>query len=691
MYLKKLIIKNYRKFGENENEVNFTDASFYIHQGIGDEETDSNIATTTTLIVGKNNSGKSTITSILDKIVNKPSSFGAFDFNVKYLKENLYMLKENPDEYKAPMIAVKIIIGLDDESEDLVTNYIPFMSLDALENQEIEITVKYQVNESQILKRALLKVLSDYDGYDDAIIFSKYASAINENKFSINYFDVNDEKVVGFKINELIELKPINAITVSNENSLSNAFCKIIEYRYKETIAGEKELELDKEILEINSKLNDVIKEEHSDEINQSFSKIISSDKLNILLSSDLSFSRLFKDLIKYEYIDGDNIIPENQFGLGYTNLVTIIAKLIDYMEQYGDAAFNSKINLVSIEEPETYMHPQMQEVFINNINDAIEFLLESRDKKINTQLIITTHSSHILNSKIHSGNSFDNINYIVSKGGYSNAVVLNDDKVNPSSEGEIEDLKFLKKHIKFKASDLFFADAVIFVEGITEETFLKNYIERDNELSKYYITIFNIDGAHGLVYHNLIKLLKIPCLVITDLDIQRTEIEKREAKSNTFRQVTSLNNRITTNKTIRAYNNKSKEDKKGRKLYDFPIRFEFDNLFIAYQTEVNGFYPTSFEESLILSNYDNTVLNNALFMTKPRIYKNIVGKDSDFEKLKENSYKLQVKLSTSKSDFANNLLYSIINKREEDNDLSVPDYIKYGLEWLITKVKGDM
>ena len=35
------------------------------------------------------------------------------------------------------------------------------------------------------------------------------------------------------------------------------------------------------------------------------------------------------RDLIKYEYIEDDANIPENQFGLGYTNLVMIIACLL--------------------------------------------------------------------------------------------------------------------------------------------------------------------------------------------------------------------------------------------------------------------------------------------------------------------------------------------------------------------------
>ena len=88
--------------------------------------------------------------------------------------------------------------------------------------------------------------------------------------------------------------------------------------------------------------------------------------------------------------IEDNTNIPEDQFGLGYTNLVMIIATIMDYMERYPDSSFNSKINLISIEEPETFMHPQMQELFIKNINEAIRVLLSSKDKDVNSQIIIT-------------------------------------------------------------------------------------------------------------------------------------------------------------------------------------------------------------------------------------------------------------------------------------------------------------
>ena len=105
-------------------------------------------------------------------------------------------------------------------------------------------------------------------------------------------------------------------------------------------------------------------------------------------------------------------------------------------------------------------------------------------------------------------------------------------------------------------------------MEGITEETLLRYYLDSETQLNKFYISIFNIDGAHGLVYHELIKLLKVPALVITDLDIKRTDNEKVD-----FIQINSLDKKTTTNATIKHYN----PDKEL--LTNLPVTLLIENL----------------------------------------------------------------------------------------------------------------
>ena len=234
----------------------------------------------------------------------------------------------------------------------------------------------------------------------------------------------------------------------------------------------------------------------------------------------------------------------------------------------------------------------------------------------------------------------------------------------------------------------MFFADAVIFVEGVTEETLLSFYIDNNDSLNKYYITIFNINGAHGLVYHDLIKLLKIPTLVITDLDIERTEDEKKaekpkkeDNKEPEYLQRTSLDNRTTTNATIEKY-------KTNKNISDIPVHFEDENLYITFQSQkTEGYYATSFEEAFILQNYNDDILNTVLQKIKPNIYKEIVDSPENRKKLTDNSYKLQKKLSNSKSDFANELLYHLSIEDDITKHPTLPSYINNALEWLKTQL----
>ena len=116
---------------------------------------------------------------------------------------------------------------------------------------------------------------------------------------------------------------------------------------------------------------------------------------------------------------------------------------------------------------------------------------------------------------------------------------------------------------------------------------------------------------------------------------------------------------------------------------------FEDKNIYVVFQLEaVEGYYATSFEEAFILANYKNDILNTVLENLKPRIYEGIVGNEKDKEKLKEASYELQRKLSKSKSDFSNELLYEIIVSDESKDIPELTKYIKDGFIWLKSAVK---
>lgn len=638
------------------------------------------VASDTTLIIGKNNAGKTTIITALDNLINHSNAFGANDFNYRYLQEYLAGYDICNPPLWAPYIEFVLTIGLEEDSNDRISNLIPFMLVEDIEDSELDICIRYEV-EDFVYFQSEMKDL--YSEGKDKNAFSKFINLLHSTDYVLKYYDKNMNKIdVDFKLSNLMELQCVKANHLKNDHCLTDAFNNIINYRYDHIFQKEKK-KVTKELEKINHELTENITKNHTDVIRSVLKKLISMERMGVDLSADITFDKLMKDLIKYEYIEDDANIPENQFGLGYTNLVMIIAAIMDYMERYPESSFNSKINLISIEEPETFMHPQMQELFIKNINEAIRVLLFSKNKDVNSQIIITTHSSHILNSKIHSNNTFNNICYLYEDKRNAAVTNLNNKKVMPNKDEDekSEAFKFMKKHIKYKISELFFSDAAIFVEGFAEDMIIPYYIEKREGLRKHYISIFNINGAHGFLYKRLIEALGIPVLIITDLDIQRNEESgetdgQEEGKEKVYKQISCLDNKKTTNATI--IDIYEKED-----ISAIPIHIEKGNLYLTYQGEINGYYATSFEEAFILTNYDNEITNELLKELKPNIYKSIVGKKVEYEKNKENSYKWQMKLGKCKGEFASKLLYKVVNEELEERIPRLPEYISDGLDWI--------
>ena len=666
MYFKSLKIYNFRKFRTTENVIELADAESYEKRRQNVSE-DVNVASTVTLVVGKNNAGKTTIIQALDKLINRNDKFGIKDFNIDYLKE-IAQKYQVGDFSILPSIGFEVVIGLDKGKDDYVTNVIPFLTIGGVEAAQVTISIKFELAEKEAFISAVKTIFGKKKKNFNAL---HELSSIIEDKillFKLNYYNAKGKIVEKFRLNQLVEFVPILVTNIESGNALSSAFNRIVKYRYENTFSADKE-KIEGDLDLINEKLTQNIDATHTKDINKSLEKIISGNSVQVNLCADITFKKLMENLIRYEYVEGDKNIPENQFGLGYSNLMMIIAQLIDYIEKYPESSFNSKVNLISIEEPETHMHPQMQELFIQYINDAVNILLEAKDKHVNSQLIITTHSSHIVNSKIQAGGTFNNIIYITERLGRSVSVLLNDKAVTPTGDDAENQFKFIKKHIKFGVSDALFSDAVIFVEGLTENAILPYYITAEAELNHRYITIVKIDGAHAFVYENMLKTLGIPAAIITDLDIERNDAEKEG-----YISINSLVGRKTTNKTIEYF-----WGAKDIENITWPIKCE--NIAVFFQDCVDSLYRTSFEEAFIATNKKNKMVNDVLKEIKPRIYAEIVGNPVNYDNNSSMAYKWQRKLSDSKSEFASSILYKLL---VEDGDNPVlPKYLQDALKYI--------
>lgn len=731
MYLESLTIENYRKFKNKNNIINFVEPSNI--ESIESSEKDSNsvIGSSTTLIIGKNNAGKTTIANAL-RLLCENSQPKSTDFNVDYISElHDKYLSERVEPIPLPELKFQLVAKVDMDKSDLMTNLLEFASINGSGLSSIKITIKVEVSEAMAFSEAIgkfVKHVKDNDlSRNDSIsllydLLEKSSDFLELNEegklFKIKYYDSRGFETKRFALKELINLREIKANRHLKDGILTDIFNKIVGFQFESDKVGKNNLE--EEIKNINNILTTSI-ERKSNNVSSVLRKIEDKSHVDLDLKGNVTYNSLVRNLIKYNFSDNGDYIPESQFGLGYINLINIIGEIIHYVDSYKKDSYNSTINLLFIEEPEAFMHPQMQEFFINRIDNAVQHALNianknSGDKKVlNCQIAITTHSSHIVNSKIHNSNSFNNINYLTVFNKAANVINLNDSVVSGHHGIESDELKFIKKHIKYKVSELFFSDAVIFVEGTTEEALLQYYIDSDNVLKNSYVSIFNINGSHGKVYLPLAKALKVPCLIITDLDIKRNACQKNNNHSKDddicdycgykknkvgtqsvkeYTQISSLDNLITTNATIISFkqlknkkdiaSNESTDNKSSNYLEDL-IYYTDENLHVVFQKDkINNFYATSLEEAFILTNYNNEILNEALKTCKPTVYEKIVGSQGSecLEKLISKSFEIQRKLSKSKNYFSSELLYRCIIS--EDKPIpELPQYIQDGFNWI--------
>lgn len=752
MHLESLTIKNYRKFRSTDNTVCFVKPEVIDMSSEGNQSR-SVIAPSTTLIIGKNNAGKTTVVNALKMLCNNEQP-SASDFNLSYLNDVFNQYKQafeadNATKFKGletPNLEFTLKVKVDFNDEDLMTHLAPFISISEKGDGEpvsVCIIVKVVLSEESTFKEEASKIFNTSHLEDETshwfekfyALLSKETSVIQTegNLYQIAFIDSLGDTTEKFSLKKLINIKEIKANRHLKEDVLSSVFNKIVAFQFSHDNSSRSALE--KSIESINTLISGDVSSK-SKNISQVLGKIESSNKVDLSLSGNVTYDAVMKGLIKYNFMDGKDYIPEDQFGLGYINLLNIIGEIIHFVDSYEDKSHFSHINLLFIEEPEAFMHPQMQEFFIKRIDNAVIKALDiansaSKGKKtLQCQIAITTHSSHIVNSKIHSSNTFNNLNYLTSINKCTKVVNLTDDAVVSSEDSDAnEKLNFLKKHIKYKVSELFFSDAIIFVEGITEETLLNYHLENHSILSNYYISVFNINGAHGKLYLPLAQKLSIPSLIVTDLDIKRAKCEKNENhkkgdKCNqcgygiryatgrltnsygsrcdmktvfakpSYKQITSLVGRTTTNSTITYINEKFSENSDAKRLYN--IKFVDDgNVYTVFQKDpIEGQYATSLEEALILTNYKNDIINDVIKKCKKDIYNEILNSDDSRKDLRENliynSYKLQKKLSGSKSDFSNKLIFKILSSEYSDDLPKLPNYLEEGLKWLVRKLQAN-
>lgn len=405
---------------------------------------------------------------------------------------------------------------------------------------------------------------------------------------------------------------------------------------------------------------------------------------------------------VQYEVVGpgGENdaaslILPEDYNGLGYQNLISMVFKLMAFRDDWmrvgkaskirldegEEPSFPPPLHLVLIEEPEAHLHCQVQQVFVKQAYDVLRNHPELRDKPaLQTQLIVSTHSSHIAHEC-----SFSSLRYFrrlppAGQGNVPTSAVINLSEVfGPDDATD----KFVTRYLRTTHCDLFFADAAILIEGAAERMLVPYFIQtRFPVLNRCHVTLLEIGGSHAHRLRPLIEHLGLTTLVITDLDSR--ELAGRHPAAPPQRGA----GQITGNVSLKTWHPTTEgldalldlaEDKKTKEYPEIPLFA----VRVAYQAPITvKMGDNDAEEALATTFEDSLVFENLDLFSKPGlgdIAADFTEKIAGCINPAALSHAMFNILKTSdKAAFALELL-SLQNLDE----LKTPKYIENGLKWL--------
>lgn len=203
----------------------------------------------------------------------------------------------------------------------------------------------------------------------------------------------------------------------------------------------------------------------------------------------------------------GDNLDEPYQgriweLSLGGANLIYLSTKLLEYEKV---KSLDKVANFLLIEEPEAHIHTHIQKTLFQKIPG------------FNTQVIITTHSTHISSvCKISAMN-------VLSK--FPNLVKVYD----PAKNLDADEISRIERYLDAVRSNLLFAKGVILVEGDAEQILIPALVKAVFKVSldELGVSLINI-GSTG--FQNLATIFHQDrinkfCSIITDLDTSILEL----------------------------------------------------------------------------------------------------------------------------------------------------------------------